>query len=173
MRRMMTIVLAGAMSALSASAVFAQQSQRQGPPRGERMAGRGPMAGLFEGITLTSAQQERVHAILEAHRPEGGRMGRGGEGRAMRGDTAAMRQRREQRAERGDTIKGRGRRGDRPAPDPAMLAQMREERQAMISEVRAVLTPAQRQVFDTNVAAMEKRFQEGRGGRGEGRQDRS
>jgi hypothetical protein len=187
---MMTIALAGAMSVLSASAVIAQQGRGQGqgqrPARGERMEGRGPMGRLLEGITLSAAQQERVDAILEAHRPEAGRMGPVGFGRGMRGDSAAMRQRREQgppaardtaemrrrreqRQERGDTIAGEGRRGGRPPVDPARMEQMRAEREAMIREVRAVLTPAQRPVFDTNVAAMEKRFEDGPrgGGRGE------
>jgi Spy/CpxP family protein refolding chaperone len=203
---MMTIALAGAMSVLSASAVFAQRGQEQAPrPRGERMEGPGPLRGLFQGITLSAAQQQRVDAILEKYRPEGGRMGPGGVGRGMRGDTAAMRQRREQgpppaardtaemrrrreqgpppaardtaemrrrweqRQERGDTLAGEGRRGGRPALDPEQIEQMRARREAMIGEVRAVLTPAQRSVFDTNVAAMEKRFENAPrgGGRGE------
>lgn len=83
--RLATLVAAAALAAVPAL-VHAQ------PPQGG--GGRGGMmqAQLFEGITLTAAQQTRIDAIRASFRPAGGARGQGGPG-AGRPDSAAMAQR--------------------------------------------------------------------------------
>jgi hypothetical protein len=170
MRRTLMIVLAGMLSAAIASSAAAQQEP---PARAERMQARQPMARLFQGIALTANQQERVTEILEAHRAAVGApaMGRG----RFRGDSAdARRPRRPLPDSAGE------RRPVRERPDSATMAalraereermaEMQEQRVAVIAELRSVLRDDQLQTFDANVAALEKaqenRPRRGRGGR--------
>lgn len=168
MRRFMMIVLAGVLSAATASAGAAQGAGQ----RGDRAQPRQPMARLFQGIELTVNQQERVAEILEARRDEVGApaMGRG----RFRGDTAEARRPRRPQPDSG----GVHARPDRPRPDSATIAEMRAEREVrmaemrehraeVIVELRQVLSADQVQTFDANVAAMEKAFENGpRRGRG-------
>jgi Spy/CpxP family protein refolding chaperone len=178
MRRTMMIVLAGVLSAATASAGAAQQ----GGQRGDRAQPGQPMARLFEGIELTANQQERVAEILAEHREEAGRpaMGRGRD----RGDSAEARLPRRPQPDSA----GVRPRTDRPRPDSAAIAElraergermaeMREERLEVIAELRAVLRDDQLQTFDANAAALEKAFENGprrgRGGRTGGAPDRS
>jgi hypothetical protein len=163
----------------SASAVSAQQSEPNRKPRGERpgleqQGGRPDfLAGLLRGIELSAAQQERVIALREQYRPAGPGM-RGAPGGRERGDSARARggQRPEGRSARGDSM--RAQRGVRPEgrPERRDTAQMRQnreqgrarmeaQREQMTSELRAILTPAQRPQFDQNLQQMKARFEQG------------
>ena len=118
---------------------------RQGPAA----VGRGP---LFQGIELSEAQRTRLRAVGERHRERlqalrpPGQQGRARSG-AARPDSAARAQRRTQ-----------------------MVALRRQ----LETDVRGVLTPAQRQTYDANRARMAERVQarpprDGRGPDGERR----
>jgi len=61
--------VAGAQGAPAAQPQGAPQGPQGGPPQGGQRGGRG-MAMLFEGITLTDAQQAKVQEIQEKYRDQ-------------------------------------------------------------------------------------------------------
>lgn len=139
----------------AASAGLAQQpgqEQRDEKPRQEWQGRRqqGGFGMLLKGIELTAEQKSQLQALRSGQRSEASRGQRSEQREQMkaareRGDTAALRQLRTQQFER-----------------------MQQHREAMFGQVRAILTPAQQQVFDKNVAETKARFEQ----RGEGTKQR-
>jgi len=105
----------------------------RGMGHGEGRAG-GRDAFLLRGITLTDAQRTQVQAINEKYRPQMQAMH--DQARAGRGAGDAQPQR----------------------ADSATRAQMRDLMQRRQTEVRAVLTPEQQQLFDRNLAQARERM---------------
>jgi len=95
---------------------------------------------LFQGITLTDAQQAEIQKIKDKYRAER---------EALRPKGAP---------EGGRPDGGQG--GGRPQLDEATKAKMDAIRTKSQSEFRAVLTPAQQAIFDKNVAEMKVRMDE-------------
>ncbi len=130
----------------------AHDSIRPRGPRGDRArAGdrqrdrqRGADGFLLRGITLSADQQAKVAELRERQREQ----------------FAAERK---ARTERG-TQAPRGERGARQPRDTAAIAarraEMEKRRDQHVSELRAVLTDAQRDQFDRNVAEMKARAAE-------------
>lgn len=144
MRTLPIFALALALAGGTTADAAAQQQGADRPHARHEMRGphgdHGPAQQLLRGLDLTEAQREQVHAILQE----------------------AMSEHRDG-----------ARRGERAQLDSAARAQHRaqmEQRHAqLVARVRAVLTPAQRTVFDRNLAEMEARRAEHRARRGEGR----
>jgi Spy/CpxP family protein refolding chaperone len=154
----------------SAATVSAQQTpQEQRGPRPDFFA------DALRGINLSAGQQQQIEALRQQYGP-----GDRGMRRGERGDSARVRgDRRPEggRFERGDSMRGqRGQRpeGRRERGDTAQMRQNREEgrarmearREQMVTSVRAILTPTQRQQFDQNLQQMQQRFQGDRRPRG-------
>lgn len=122
-------VVGAALCAVSATA------EAQGPPpgagqRGQGMGGGRMQAMLFEGITLTAAQQDQLTALrAKAAKERAEHMPAGGMGGGMGGG----------------------------APDPAMRKMMMDMQAKSQAEIRAILTADQQVVFDRNVAAAKAR----------------
>lgn len=118
-----------------------EAQQRRGPGQG----GRDGMAMLFRGIELTDAQKEQLKAL------------RGKQGPAARGREQFEKQREEARAlrEKGDTA------GIRKLREEAR-DEMRSRNEQMLKDVRSILTPAQREVFEKNIAEAGERMHERR-----------
>ena len=153
MRTLPIFALALALAGGTAADAAAQQ---QGPAARHEMRGdHGPAQRLLRGIELTDAQRQQVHAIMQeamAEHRDGARRGEGRRGERTQLDSAARAQRR--------------------AEMQARRAQMEQRHAQLIAQVRQVLTPEQRTVFDRNVAEMEAHRAEHRArgeGRGEGR----
>ena len=139
----------------TASATLAQQpaeGHKQHGKAKQSMQARGQGRGvgaLLKGIELTADQKAKLQALRPA-RGDNAQRGDGNEAAREqlkaareRGDTAALREFRTQRA-----------------------AEMKQRHEAFVRDVRAILTPAQREVFDKNVAEMQKKLEE-RGKRGD------
>jgi Spy/CpxP family protein refolding chaperone len=137
----------------AASAGLAQQpgqGQRDGKTRQEwqgRKQGGAGFGMLLKGIELTAEQKTQLQALRGKQGDKAGGSERGALREQMRaaresGDTAAVRELRTQQA-----------------------ARMQQHRAAMHGQIRAILTPAQQEVFDRNVAEAKARFEK----RGEGR----
>lgn len=130
----------------AATAGLAQQpgkGQQEGRPRQEWQGRRqqGGYGMLLQGIELTAEQKTQLQAL----RGKGDVEERAEERDALReqmktarekNDTAALRQLRAQQVTR-----------------------MQQHREQMISQIRGILTPAQQQVFDQNVADAKARFE--------------
>ena len=137
MRRAVPAVAAVA-AALAGGAPVAAHAQTAGsPPAGGQVGRRGPGGGmrqmLFEGITLTAAQQAKVDSIRGAYR-ERMMASRGANGGASGGADAR--------------------------PDSAAFAARRQMMNDQRAALRAVLTPDQQRTFDANVTRMEQRRRE-------------
>jgi protein CpxP len=133
-------IVAGLALVLTLGAVSASDAQQT--RRGAR--GGDQMAMLFKDIDLTDQQKEQLKALREKQGPRGDREGfqaRRAEMRELRekGDTAAIRQFREE-----------------------MRGEMQQRHTQMLQDVRSILTPAQREQFEKNVAAMQEKMQERR-----------
>jgi Spy/CpxP family protein refolding chaperone len=153
----------------SAATVSAQQPQN---PRGdrERQEQRGGRPDFFadalRGINLSTAQQQQLARLREQYQPMGGPRGRGMR-RGERGDSARVRRPEGARPERRDTAEFRQNREE-------ARARMEARREQMITDLRAILTPAQREQFNQNLQELQQRFQQGeRRPRGNGSQLRS
>jgi Spy/CpxP family protein refolding chaperone len=122
----------------------------QGPQGGPGKEGHGEHGGpgmrrggdqmLFEGITLTDAQQAEIQKIRDKYRAE-----------------------REALRPKGGPEGGRpdgGQGGGRPQLDDATRAKMDAIRTKLQSEYRAILTPAQQAIFDKNVAEMKSHMEQ-------------
>ena len=131
----------------AASAGLAQQpgqGQRDGKARQEwqgRKQHGGGFGMLLNGIELTADQKTQLQALRgkQGDKTSGGERGAVREQmRAAResGDTAALRELRTQQA-----------------------ARMQQHREALFGEIRALLTPAQQEVFDRNAADAKARFE--------------
>lgn len=131
----------------AASAGLAQQpsqGQRDGEGRqewqGRKQHGRG-FGMLLKGIELTAEQKTQLQALRskqgdEAHGSERSAVHEQMRAARESGDTATLRQLRTQQA-----------------------AKMQQHREAMHGQIRAILTPAQQEVFDRNVAEAKARFE--------------
>lgn len=143
----------------AATAGMAQQPVQQGQHRhGQRgqgtehaWQGRGQHGGfgmLLKGIDLTDQQKGQLMEL----RARQGEKARSGEQSRIREQVKAAR-------EKGDTAALRQLRVQR-------MAEMKQHRDQMFASIRSILTPAQRTVFDRNVADAQKRFEQ-RGARGQ------
>ena len=149
MRRTIVAGLALAFTLGGATLSSAQQSQRA-----DRDARRGGAGFLMKGIELTEAQKEQIKALHQEQRPAA--------------DKAQLEKRHEAMKaarERGDTAALRAFRTE-------MQEQRKQRHEAMLTSMRAILTPAQREIFEKNVAEMQERMKRGhegmmRGKRGE------
>lgn len=142
----MALVLAGS------SAAVAQQPENSDKPRGERgkseqMKGRkqGGFGALLKGIDLTDAQKDQLKAL----RQKQGDNARDGQ----RGPNDEMREKLKDARQSGDTAAVRHYRTQ-------AMSLNKQRHEAMITEIRGILTPAQREVFDRNVVEAQKRMQE-------------
>jgi Spy/CpxP family protein refolding chaperone len=129
---------------LGAASVAGAQAPQGGPGGHEQhqgMGGPGRRGGgdqmLFQGITLTDAQQAEIQKIRDKYRAER---------EALRPKGAPGDQRPD------------GGQGGRPQIDDATRAKMDAIRTNSQKEFRAVLTPAQQTIFDKNVAEMKARM---------------
>jgi Spy/CpxP family protein refolding chaperone len=141
MKRTIVAGLALAFTLGGATLSNAQQSER-----GDRDGRRGGMGFLMKGIELTDAQKDQIKAL---HKQEGAAT-----------DKAEMEKRHEAvkaARERGDTAALRTFRTE-------MMEHRKQRHEAMLTSVRAILTPAQREVFEKNVAAMQERMKRGHDG---------
>ena len=130
---------------LGVASVAVAQGPQGGPPGGHEQGGPGMRRGggdqfLFQGITLTDAQQAEIQKIKDKYRAE-----------------------REALRPKGGPEGGRpdgGQGGGRPQIDDATRAKMDAIRTKSQGEFRAVLTPAQQAIFDKNVAEMKNRMEQ-------------
>ena len=157
------VVLGAAIALFAASEATAQapaqadSARRQGElRRGDRARGdRGKMRqagirGLFRGIDLTQAQRDQMKTINEKYRAQFQTIRE-----SLKPDLKAAHDARQ----RGDTVAARAAfERTKPARD-RMQALMQQQR----TEVRGLLTAAQQQTFDTNVARMKERMEKGEG----------
>ncbi|MGQ0560923.1 MAG: Spy/CpxP family protein refolding chaperone [Gemmatimonadota bacterium] len=129
MKRKIVLGVALAMTLAAASASQAQEAQPEKKDHKahaehmQRASGGGPLGMLLEGIELTAEQRQQIQAAREKL----------GEGRARgehRGQTDGP-------VSREDREKAR--------------AEMKQHHERMLTEIRALLTPEQREVFDKNV----------------------
>ena len=128
---------------LGLALVMAAPVAAQGGPGGQgqrRAMMEAPKSGegILKGITLSADQQKKIDEMWKANEPR---------------RTAQMEMMQKMRDS-----------GERP--DSATRAAMRAERQKQVNEYRAVLTPEQQKVFDSNVAEMRGRMQGMGGGAG-------
>lgn len=130
-RTLLAAATVGSAVALAPNVAHAQPPQGGGGGRG----GAAMQAMLFEGITLTAAQQTTLDSIQTAYRAQN---------------------QAERQAQGGAAAGGR--------PDQATMDARRARMEAQRAALRAVLTADQQTVFDKNVAEMAKRMQERRGG---------
>ncbi|HEX7242643.1 MAG TPA: Spy/CpxP family protein refolding chaperone [Longimicrobiaceae bacterium] len=140
-------VIGFALALVAASTAQAATAQQHGPPQGQHGAharaqgGHGPFQQLFEGVELTQAQKEQLHAMHEEMRPKGGAAAgahaQGGGARERREPTAEERQRMQQHH-----------------------AEMKQHHEQMLGRVRALLTPEQRVRFEQNLERMEAHHRE-------------
>lgn len=135
-------VIGFALALVAASTAQAATAQQHGPPQGQHGAharaqgGHGPFQQLFEGVELTQAQKEQLHALHEEARAKGGAAsahGRGGEARGRR---------------------------------QQHHAEMKQHHEQMLGRVRALLTPEQRVRFEQNLERMEAHHREHGGPQG-------
>jgi Spy/CpxP family protein refolding chaperone len=120
--------------------------------RGPGGRGRGgPMGMLLRNLDLTQQQKDQIRALHEKNMPEDA----GKKSDEVREKARAAR-------ERGDTAEVRKIRTE-------VQGRMKEQHERMLSEVRNILTPAQRTQFDKNVAEAEKRMEHRRDGAGKNR----
>ncbi len=117
MKTMRLAVLAAALCIGATTVARAQDTQS--PP--QRPRGMMNMTALFQGITLTHEQQEKVDKLAKKHEED------------------AQKMREEMQAG-----------GDREA----MMTKMREMRTKHMDEIKEVLTPEQRAIFEKNVEEM-------------------
>lgn len=127
-------------------------SADQARARGARPRHRAARQQLFRGIQLTSVQQTRLRATRGRYQQERERLRA-----SMR---PALEQARAAR-QRGDTAAARAALQGTASQRTQLLALRERE----LSELRAVLTPAQQSTLDANAAALRKR--RGERGRGE------
>jgi Spy/CpxP family protein refolding chaperone len=146
-----TLALGAALAIGTTSVVAAQAPQRPDSAtsrqeRGDGQERRGMDGGkrsgrlgraLFRGIDLSDQQKQQVRTIHEKYRPQY---------QALRKPATAD--------------------GQRQRPDSATMAQFRTIAERERTEVRALLTAAQRTVFDQNLARMREHGREMRGRRG-------
>jgi len=126
---------------LTGSAVAAGAQSTTTPPAGQRQHGAWGKGGehgmmgrrLFNGIDLTADQQARIKQINEKYRDE------------MRSQFGAAKP----QGGQGDV---QGARRERPQLTPEQRQQMRALHDRQVAEIRGVLTPAQQQRFDANLA---------------------
>jgi Spy/CpxP family protein refolding chaperone len=131
----------------AASAGLAQQpsqGQRDGKARQEwqgRKQHDGGFGMLLKGIELTAEQKTQLQAL------------RGKQGsEAQRTERSAVREQMRAARESGDTAALRALRTQQ-------VARMQQHREAMFGQIRTILTPAQQEVFDRNVAEAKTRFE--------------
>lgn len=134
-------IVAGIALALTVS--FASVSSAQEMKQGERHARRGGVAFLLKGIELTDQQKDQLKALHQK------------EGRNAADKAGFEKKREEMKAARakGDTASLRAFR-------MASREQMKQRHEQRLDQVRAILTPAQREVFEKNLAAGEERMKE-------------
>lgn len=146
MRRTIVAGLALALTLGAASVSSAQQGKRGG---GEMR--RDGMGMMFKGIELTDAQKEQLKAVREKH----------GMGEAMKTQMQAQHEAMKALRENGDTAALRAMRLQMREQMKARQEQMRQHHEAMISDVRGILTPEQRAIFDKNVTTAKEHMKAG------------
>ena len=126
--------------------------RREGEDRGER----GPGHGAMRGVKPTEAQRAQIRAIHEKYKPQF---------ESLRATMKPAIDEAKAARQRGDTAAARA--------AFAKTAASRQQAQALRvqeqGEIRAILTPAQQQAFDANIAQEKARgdgMREGRGRRG-------
>lgn len=146
--------------AILAGSAVAAGAQTTTPPAGQqhrahgawKQGGQHGMMGrrLFNGIDLTADQKAQIKQIHEKYRGE------------MRAQFGAA-----QKGAQGDV---QGARRERPQLTPEQRQQMRAQHEREMAEIRGVLTPAQQQRFDANVADMKAQREAHMKNRGQQRQ---
>jgi Spy/CpxP family protein refolding chaperone len=150
MKHISSVLVAGLLVFGSAAVAAAQTAQvpqvpqthaqhagkRAGPGRG----GRGGEGALLRGIQLSAAEKANIKNVNAKYAPQlkALREQNKEQGKIARGDTTAMRQRRQANAP------------NREAMRKIMLAER--------SDIRAALSPANQAKFDANAKQMEQRF---------------
>src|SRR5215216_4122222 len=145
MARIKTMGLVLAMTLGAASVSLAQEPQhdrdsQHGSGAQQWQGQRGHQGGfgfLLKGIDLTEQQRSQLRALRE-------KQGQ----RTNGGDRSEIREQIDAARERGDTAALRRIRTQ-------MRAQMQQRHERMIADVRSILTPAQRELFDRNVKETE------------------
>ena len=114
-----------------------------------RHRGRGGngMGGLMKGVNLTNAQKTQAKQIRDKYKPQFESLRE-----SMRPAGKEMREARQ----RGDSAAAKAA-WDRTADTRAKMTTLREQQ---MSELRAILTPAQRTTFDANLAQMKSKREE-------------
>lgn len=145
------LVLALTLSAASVS--LAQQPtqtqpEKQHAERTDRARRPGSYASLLSGIELTAAQKDQLKATRKKHENKSDKKG----GQEFRKQLKTAR-------EKADTATERRIRGD-------MRTEMIQRHDAMVADIRQVLTPTQLQTFEKNVTEDKQRLEK-HGDRGE------
>lgn len=143
MRRTIVAGLALALTLGAASVSSAQQAKR-----GDRDLRRDGMGMMFKGIELTDAQKEQLKAVREKH----------GLSEAAKTQFKAQHEAMKAAREKGDTAALRSMRLQMQDQMKQRHEQMRQLHDAMIADVRGILTPAQREVFEKNLTTANERM---------------
>ena len=144
MKRTIVAGLALALTLGAASVSSAQETER-----GKR-DGRRPVAGMLKGIELTEQQKEQLKALREKQGPIA--MDRS-QFEKLRSEMKAAR-------ERSDTAALRTLRTQGHELMKQRRETMKQHREQMLGQVRNILTPAQREVFEKNIATAKERMKE-------------
>ena len=153
------VVLGAAVALFAASEAIAQaptprdsarrqgEMRRGGRPRGDINGMRqAAMRGLFRDIDLTQAQRDQMKTVNEKYRPQFESIRE-----SLKPDLKAAHDARQ----RGDTVAARAAFERTKAGREKMQSLMQQQR----TEVRGLLTAAQQQTFDKNVAQMKERME--------------
>jgi protein CpxP len=145
----LALVAAGEATAQSnnpADTLRAQGDVRRGDrARGQKMR-RGGVKGLFRGIDLTQAQRDQMKTVNEKYHPQFQTIRE-----SLKPDLKAAHEARQ----RGDTVAARAAWERTNGARERMNVLMDQQR----NELRALLTPDQRQTFDRNTQQMRERME--------------
>lgn len=150
MNRIRTAALALVLTVGAGGVAVAQATpERPNRDRAEmgRHRGRGGDRGLMKGVNLTDAQKTQAKQIRDKYQPQFKTLRE-----SMRPAGKEMREARQ----RGDSAAAKAA-WDRTADTRAKMQTLRDQQ---LSELRAILTPAQRTTFDANLAEMKKKREE-------------
>jgi Spy/CpxP family protein refolding chaperone len=154
MIRIRTAVLALALTAGAGSVAASQTTTPDRPNRdraemGRHRGGRSErgVGRLMKGVELTDAQKTQARQIREKYQSQF---------QSIREQMRPAKKEIRDARQRGDSAAAKAA-WDRTADNRAKLKALREQE---LSELRAILTPAQRTTFDANLAEMKKRIEE-------------
>lgn len=151
MARIRIATIGVALILATATAGAQQDQKRERGERGDMRGGQGRGArgqggemALFKGITLTETQRAQIREIRARYRDQFD----------MRRDSIKAGRPKGSERQRPDSVQ----RAQRRAQAEAIMAQNRVLRERELAEMRAVLTPDQRVIFDRNVAEARARM---------------